>query len=75
MHLQLRQQQQQQILNIKQEQIHENETVEVKVIDEKKICRWFLLKEKKEKHSKKTLEEEKKRWKKRNWLTDETYKL
>ena len=53
LHLQLRQQQQQQILNIKQEQIHENETVEVKVIDEKKICRWFLLKEKKENTAKK----------------------
>ena len=41
------QQQQQQIARIKQGQIDENETVEIKVIDGKKkknICRWFLLK-------------------------------
>ena len=48
LHLQQRQQQQQQqIASIKQEQIDQNETVEVKVIDEKKICHRFLLKPKK----------------------------
>ena len=49
LHLQQRQQQQQQIVSIKQEQIDQNETVEVKVIDKKKICHRFLLKQKKEK--------------------------
>ena len=47
--LHLQQQHQQQIVNIKQEQIDENETVEVKVINKKKICRQFFLKQKKEK--------------------------
>ena len=51
LHLQQRQQQQQQqIASIKQEQIDQNETVEVKVIDEKKICHRFLLKQKKKKN-------------------------
>ena len=50
LHLQQRQQQQQQIVSIKQEQIDQNETVEVKVIDEKKICHRFLLKQKKKKN-------------------------
>ena len=51
LHLQQRQQQQQQqqIVSIKQEQIDQNETVKVKVIDEKKICHQFLLKQKKRK--------------------------
>ena len=51
LHLQQRQQQQQQqqIVSIKQEQIDQNETVKVKVIDEKKICHRFLLKQKKRK--------------------------
>ena len=47
--LHLQQQQQQQIVNIKQEQTDENETVEVKVINKKKIRRQFFLKQKKEK--------------------------
>ena len=51
LHLQQQQQQQQQqIASIKQEQIDQNETVEVKVIDEKKICHRFLLKQKKKKN-------------------------